>query len=183
AADGNKDIAAPLHSTHQILIVCEVLEIHPTLIPINPNHKNKEFRNIITSGKLPALVYGKEEPYNVLDDSAEEIIEFLQRANEKIDPDPRKSLTCSNKAALVLQRRSFLSSFRMMMRNKAMEDKAKANLMDDLHWLDIMLTAQNTKFLDGDTIKFPDAHLLPLLHLIRVAGKVKNFEISEKFTR
>ena len=70
----------------------------------------------------------------------------------------------------------------MMMRNKEREEKAKANLLNDLHWLDITLTAQSTTFLDGNTMKFPDTYLLPLLHLIRVAGKAKNFEIPEKFT-
>ena len=81
-------------------MVCDLLEINPQVIPINPNKMIKEFLNIISSRKLPALVYGSEEPYNVIDESTEEIIEFLEMANQKVDPNPMKKLTSSNKAAL-----------------------------------------------------------------------------------
>lgn len=81
-------------------MVCDLLELSPTVIPINPNKKNKEFLNIISSGRLPALVYGKEEPYTVIDESPEVIVEFLDNLNQKIDPDPRRVLKSTNKAAL-----------------------------------------------------------------------------------
>lgn len=78
-----------------------------------------------------------------------------------------------------IQRRNFLSAFRKMLKNHGGE----ANLLEELQWLNIKLKEKKTRFLDGDTIKLPDCYLLPLLHLIRVAGKVNNFEIPEKLTR
>jgi glutathione S-transferase len=71
----------------------------------------------------------------------------------------------------------------MMKNNGRMEEQAKNSLLEELQWLNITLKGKTTRFLDGDTIKLPDAYLLPLLHLIRVAGSVKKFEIPEKFTR
>jgi glutathione S-transferase len=94
AADYNKQNAAPLPSTHQILLICELKDVHPTLIHIDIHQKNLGgFLNFNTSGKLPALLYGNGEPYKVIDEP-EEIVDYL----EKTYPDPPLKSVC--KAAL-----------------------------------------------------------------------------------
>lgn len=73
-------------------MICELKNIHPNIIYIDAHQKNLgSFLSFITSGKLPALIYGNEEPYHVFDD-VEEIVEFL----DKTFPDPPlKSLSKS----------------------------------------------------------------------------------------